>query len=72
MVFSERQYIEFDPGLGYPTGENVYYECLNCKMSIPSIPKVSLGCLCKNILIDLEYGRLSIKDHEKFEAYKLV
>ena len=55
--------IPFDPEQGYPAGDALFYECLNCGTIIPSLPPDSTTCYCRNISIDVGYGRLSIKEH---------
>lgn len=55
--------IPFDPQQGYPAGDALFYECLNCGTIIPSRPTDSTTCRCGNISLDVDYGRLSIKEH---------
>ncbi len=59
-----------EPKDGYPKGRNISYECLICKDLIPSSPNDGIGCKCGNIFIDLDAGRISIKNHEKAEIVK--
>ena len=56
--------IPFDPEQGYPAGDALFYECLNCGTVIPSQPTDSTACRCGNISLDVDYGRLSIKEHK--------
>lgn len=58
---STRSYLHFDPAAGYPAGNNVYYECLKCGDIIPSQPKDCANCKCRNIMIDVDYGRVKIQ-----------
>lgn len=53
-----------------PKDKNLFYRCLNCKETIPSIPKDNIGCKCGNIYIDLDYWRLAIKDYSSFQVVK--
>jgi hypothetical protein len=62
---SKRIYYQFDPASGYPAGNGMFYECLGCNDILPSLPKVSIICTCKNISIDVDYGRISIKNNRK-------
>lgn len=64
-----RKYLSFDPSKGYPAGENVYYECSLCGNILPSRPEENLACSCFNVVIDIEAGRLSVKDHKNFKAF---
>lgn len=60
-----RTYYDYDPATGYPAGSDLYYECLKCGDVIPSKPPDSTACSCRNIMIDVDYGRLKIQDHSK-------
>lgn len=67
----EKTYISFDPSTGYPAGSNLYYECLRCGESIPSLPDDSVVCRCRNISIDIDYGRVSVEDHNLMRVFLL-
>jgi len=49
---------------------DLFYECLRCGESIPSRPVGSTHCKCRNIMIDVDYGRLSIEDHDKARLFR--
>jgi len=66
-----KTYISFDPSAGYPAGRTLFYECQSCGETIPSLPKESIGCRCRNILIDVDYGRVSIKDHQHVKLFSV-
>ena len=57
-----REYLNFSPSAGYPAGSDIFYECECCGSIIPSLPKDSIHCECRNIMIDVDYGRVSIHD----------
>jgi hypothetical protein len=67
----KRNYHQFDPASGYPAGENFFYECLKCGEILPSLPKDSIMCSCKNIAIDVDYGRVSIKDNKLVKLFSI-
>lgn len=69
MMGNNRRYISFDPNAGYPTGRNLYYECFVCGDELPSIPPEPVSCSCRNIHIDVDYGRMAVKDHSKIRLY---
>ena len=54
--FPNRQYFTFDPNLGYPAGDAVYYECTKCDTLIASLPEDSTTCQCFNIMMTLATG----------------
>lgn len=56
------QVITYDLQHGYPTGDNLFYECLACHTIVPSLPPDSTSCRCHNIKIDGDNGRLSIRN----------
>ncbi len=64
-----KKYIDFNPNSGYPAGEKVFFECLECGDNMHSLPSDNMMCKCRNIRIDVDYGRISVKDHLKMKAY---
>jgi len=66
-----RKYQTIEPDKGYPAGKNLYYECLVCGDVIPSRPDDDLSCKCRNIMIDVGYGRLKIQDHTKARLFSV-
>lgn len=64
--------IEYDPLSGYPIGSDVYYICSICDQIIPSIPTDNCSCTCENIFVDIDSGRVSVKDSGKIDVYKLI
>ena len=67
----KRRYLPFDlkSASGYPRGENLFYECTKCGDVLPSMPKDSTSCSCKNLHIDVDYGRLAVADHGFFRIF---
>ncbi len=63
-------YLNFDHDAGYPAGDDIYYECLLCGESIPSVPSDHIGCRCGNVVVDVDYGRLSVGDLPHFKIYR--
>ena len=64
-----KKYHTFDPSVGYPAGPNLIFECLKCGESIPSRPSDNVSCKCHNIMIDVDYGRIRIKDYAQVRLY---
>jgi hypothetical protein len=64
MSDKKRTYIDFDPKTGYPAGDHLFYECHQCHEILPSSPPDSTYCKCWNIMIDIDYGRITIRDHK--------
>lgn len=62
--------IYFDFEKGYPVGKNLFYHCRSCGEIIPSQPADSLGCKCRNIFIDVDYARVSVKRNCDIELLK--
>ena len=62
MLPNSRQYLTFNPAVGYPAAKDLFYECLSCGDVIPSLPDDSTQCKCKNIMIDIDYGRIKIQN----------
>jgi hypothetical protein len=70
-IQGKKTYVDFDPTDGFPAGGNLFYECLICGQVLPSLPSESDGCSCGNIRIDVDYGRISIKDHNRIRLFSL-
>lgn len=66
---NKRTYHDFNPSSNYPADENLFYECLRCGDVLPSLPKNSVECTCKNIAIDVGYGRIIVKDHKSIKLF---
>lgn len=66
----KKKYIKYDPNKSYPTGEDIFYECLKCHTASVSVPDESWSCKCGNVMLDIDYGRLSVKDQSLFTIYK--
>lgn len=58
-----------DPAKGYPAADNINYKCGKCGDLISSKPNDNISCSCSNIVIDVDAGRISVKDHSQFKAY---
>jgi hypothetical protein len=53
----KREYVDYDPSHGHPTGEDLYYECILCRSLVSSLPSTRIEmCLCGNLRKDM--GRL--------------
>lgn len=70
MLATKKSYIDFNPGSGYPAGSGIFYECLECNEIIPSKPEDDIACRCRNIMIDVGYGRLKIFNHNTFQIFQ--
>jgi hypothetical protein len=66
----KKDYLVFDPRNGYPRGKDIFYECERCGDIIPSQPEDGIGCTCRNIFIDVDAGRVSVKEATKFSVFK--
>jgi len=64
MLLTEKKH---DFSKSYPVGENFFYRCLNCGMTIPSQTQNSMGCTCGNLFIDTSYARISVDDLQKIQ-----
>ena len=67
----KRKYHSFNAKLGYPAGSNLFYECTGCGEVMPSFPDDSIVCSCRNISIDIDYGRISIKNHDLVKVFSI-
>lgn len=68
----EKQYLTIDQSKGYPAGDTIRYECLTCGSVLLSIPVHAEACKCRNIIVDVDTGRITVKDITKFRAYAII
>lgn len=61
--------IQFDPSKGFPVGDDISYTCEMCGESLPSLPVNAVACKCRNIVVDADAGRVSVKGDSKIRAY---
>lgn len=66
---ARRRYIQIDWSKGVAAGDNLYYECLRCAESIPSLPVDSVACSCENIAIDVDCGRVHVDEPGQLRAF---
>ena len=63
--------IRYDFKNGYLTGVDLFYRCKLCDAVLSSQPDDSLGCVCGNIFIDIDYARISVKCNNDIELLKI-
>lgn len=64
--------VDVDLSKGCPVAKDIYYACKKCVSVVPSMPDDSMGCSCRNIFIDVDYARVSIKDESAAEVLKVT
>jgi hypothetical protein len=64
-----KTYITPDYKKGFPVSENLYYECIKCGEIIKSVPEDNVCCTCRNICIDIDAGRVSVKDESNIKIF---
>ena len=62
--------VEFDPRQGFPAGKFLFYECGICGDTMPSMPDRTTACACRNVVIDVDAGRISVKDESKLRLFE--
>lgn len=55
---------------GFPVAADIYYECRICGDTVPSRPENSAACSCRNIVVDADAGRISVKKKNKLLIYR--
>jgi hypothetical protein len=69
MIKAQRIYIEADFLKGFPTRYDWFYECSICGDVLPSLPVDNGGCSCGNIFIDIDSGRLAVREPDKIRLF---
>lgn len=67
--------VPYDLSRGYPTGEELYYECPECHFLMKSQPRDyhEAQCACRHLAIDIDWGRLAPRDQQRQPAlFRLV
>ncbi len=66
-----RHELGFDPQQGYPAGASLFYECRRCGDVLPSSLARSRHCMCNNIRIDADAGRIVIEEPLQAKLFSL-
>lgn len=64
-----RQYQAFDSTKQYPASKDLFYECLVCGNTIPSLPKKTTTCKCHNITVHADSGGVEIRVGAKVKLF---
>jgi hypothetical protein len=65
----KKTYLTFNYDLGYPAGEDIWYECTRCETSVPSMPEHDAACRCRNISINSDLGLVAVMDAGHVEVF---
>jgi hypothetical protein len=62
--------LEWELGQPYPAGRRYVYACKRCGVTVESLPThvEPWSCACRNITVDADAGRCSVRDHAWFEV----
>ncbi len=66
-----RRYLAVDVTKGYPAGSRIRYECTNCGCILESLPEHAVACICRNVIVDSDAGRVSVKTADQFRIFEL-
>ena len=69
MSNTQRNYVNFNPRDGYPAKLGLFYECTRCGDVVASVPKDNIGCKCDNIFIDVDAGRIAVRDVSQVKLF---
>jgi hypothetical protein len=67
-----KRYLAFDASKGYPAGARIRYECARCGDILESLPEHAVACKCRNVIVDSDAGRVSVKDPDQFLIFELL
>lgn len=70
MTDIQRVYVPFDPSTGFPAENDLYFECLQCGDVIPTLPDDNVHCKCRNIMIDVDYGRVAVREQDRVRLFR--
>jgi hypothetical protein len=63
-------HVPHDFGTGWPSGEELFYECLKCGVIIPSTQDGQ--CECGGVYVDAGYGRAGADDISQVRLLKRI
>ncbi len=66
------EYVEFDFRKGYPSSDNLYYECQKCFDLVSSVTEVNIECSCGNFFIDVSSARFIVEEDSKIKLVQLT
>ena len=64
--------VEFDFRRGYPSSNNMYYECQRCFDLVSSVVEENVECSCGNIFIDVSSARFVVEEDSKIKLVQLA
>jgi len=67
-----KKYLDFVPNGSLPPGKDKFLECLLCGETVPVYPEHNTRCMCQNIRVDMEYGRVAIRDWNAIKLFEEV
>lgn len=67
---ARRVYQPFDLKESFPAGDHLYYECLVCGNTLPSVVKKQVSCKCRNIAINAT-GDPTIQNQKRVKVFSV-
>lgn len=65
------KYFSLDHSAGYPKEPSIWFEFAVCGGKLPSDPPSSIACKCRNIIVDVDAGRVAVKDRSSMRGLKI-
>jgi hypothetical protein len=66
----KKEELKFDPRVGWPNGDDLFYQCLVCGDFVCSVKEDE--CQCRNVYVDAAAGRAGAKDEQKVRLVKFL
>jgi len=57
---------------GWPAGADIYFRCVLCGGTVPSLPPDSVSCSCGNVRIDIDYGRAAADREDMVQVLRIA
>lgn len=67
----KKKYVRFDFHKGYPSETGMFYECNLCDQVLESNPSSNVSCKCGNIRIDVDAGRVVVRDNSSMKIFRI-
>jgi hypothetical protein len=65
------KYFSLEHSIGYPRDAAIWFECTACGGRLPSDPPTSVACKCRNIIVDVDAGRIAVKDRDSMRGLRI-
>jgi hypothetical protein len=64
--------IKADLAKSIPIADDIYIRCRRCGTVLSTMPEDGQGCICGNVFVDVDYGRVKIDSLNDVELLRVA